>query len=141
MMKGQFGWVQEKAALKYVDVTKERPTKMAEILTDSKVPKQKPSPISPQQAQVGVVQGARVPVVPDASIDELATKFEGALNLTSLGHVSQPGQDGKTTHGTLALALGVLGSTGVPATVTLAAPSGENISIKVEGSRFQISNY
>ena len=74
-------------------------------------------------------------------MDDLAAKFEAALNLTSIGHMSQPKSGDKTSHGTLALALGVLGSTGIPATVTLAAPSGENISIKVEGSRFQISNH
>ena len=142
MMKGQFGWVQEATALKYIDVTKERPTKMAELLTDSKVPKSaEPTPILPPQGQVGVVQPAmQAARVPDASMDELAAKFEAALNLTSMVH-SPPGSDGKSTHGALALALGVLGSTGIPATVTLAAPSGENITIKVEGSRFQISNH
>ena len=142
MMKGQFGWVQEATALKYIDVTEERPIKMAELLTGSKV--------APPEVQA--TKGAQghdsskaatsckqqePSIHQDASVDELAAKFNVALTLTSFGDTSAAEN---TTPGPLALALGALGTMGIPVTVTLPNESGEKITIQVNGGNFNISN-
>ena len=137
-MKGHFGWQQEATALKYIDVTRERPTKVAELLTGEKVAPIAAVEPSIQQARdsskvpasLGSINGRE-----SASMAELAAKFEAALTLTSAGCSSK-----KTSTGPLALALGALGSMGTPVTVSLAATNGDKMSIQVNGSNLQISN-
>ena len=139
MMKGHFGWVQESTALKYIDVTKERPTKVAELLTGAKMPVEPPAvvvaPPPPEVADVQPTVQALPAATVDTPMDALSAKFEAALNLTSMGKASLKGPS------PLAFALGALGTTGIAATVLLVAPTGEKISIKVEGASFQISHH
>ena len=142
MMKGQFGWVQEATALKYIDVTEERPSRMAELLTGQKIARPGgPLPVPAGNAVTSSPENANVrPNIPpaDTSMEALVAKFESALNLTSIGNGN--GLTGRTYNGPLAHALGALASTGIPATVILGAKSGERISVTVEGGNLNISN-
>ena len=114
MMKGQFGWVQEATALKYIDVTNERPIKMAEIMTGAKITPQVKDITTKPMAQGGPVTTPSMPSgTPDGSIAALALKMASTLSLSNL--VSS-------------------------ATVTMESPSGEKISIHVHGSHFNINN-
>ena len=161
MMKGQFGWVQEQTALLYIDATKERPLKMAELLTGVKVLPEKPvtvRSVHPHQETVAVaqpersvaavditkepevppVQGVSSGPVSDASITSLAANFTSALTLVSAGNVDSVLSSSMRN---LSLAVGALGALNMPATVTVTSPSGEKILVNVNGAHFNLSNH
>ena len=145
MMKGQYGWVHEGTALKYIDVTDERPIKMAELLTEEKLTVSTSS-ASTRESFSGQKESTATPVpkekVPsgpgmsDNSVDALTARFSSALCLAGLSESSKPDQTQN-----LAIALGALGAMGKPVTVTMDADSGEKISIHVSGGNFKLSNY